>query len=410
VRGVRRWFERLAMAILSAFVAWCVPALAATELLVGFDDQTWVDQAADFLEYFAAKYPEISVRVTAGINQENIVVMMAGGSTPDVYYVRGTWSRGFIERGFLEPLDPYVRASGFDLSIYNPVMLSAYQNDAGETFALPTDLGMVFTYLNTDHLARAGIAFPQSDWTWDEALDIARRLTSVEGDSIARYGWSVPLGANWLFEGLSVAPWGGRLFNDSETETWVTRPEAISGLAWWESALAVVPRGGDFVSGSSSMLVDGGWNIKHFNASLTEVHWDIAPIPRGPVMRATPTQGSGYGISPLSTNKDAAWVFMQEFLGPIGQEMIWGRGSIPAARSALPVFLEETVGGKNHAAIYEAFETAFIGRPIMPPGEGAFVQRASGPIASWLERQISSQQLAVQLKTAIEAMWSERNP
>jgi len=71
--------------------------------------------------------------------------------------------------------------------------------------------------------------------------------------------------------------------------------------------------------------------------------------------------------------------------------------------------LEETVGGKNHAAIYEAFETVFLGRPIMPPGEGAFVQLVSGPIGSWLERRISSQELALQLKIMIEAMWSERN-
>ena len=157
------------------------------------------------------------------------------------------------------------------------------------------------------------------------------------------------------------------------------------------------------------MLFDGSWNIKRFNIALTEIHWDIAPIPRGPVMRATPTQGSGYGISPISPNKDAAWTFLQEFLGPVGQEMIWGRGSAPAGRSALSVFLEETVGGKNHAAIYEAFETVFLGRPIMPPGEGAFVQLVSGPIGSWLERRISSQELALQLKIMIEAMWSERN-
>lgn len=45
----------------------------------------------------------------------------------------------------------------------------------------------------------------------------------------------------------------------------------------------------------------------------------------------------------------------------------------------------------------------------MPPGEGAFVQLVSGPIGSWLERRISSQELALQLKIMIEAMWSERN-
>lgn len=131
-------------------------------------------------------------------------------------------------------------------------------------------------------------------------------------------------------------------------------------------------------------------------------------MPVGPVMRATPTQGSGYGISPLSSNKDAAWTFLQEFLGPTGQAMIWAQGSTPTARSALPVFLEQTMSGKNHAAIYDAFNSVFIGRPIMPPGEGAFVQGASGPISNWLERRISSQQLALQLKTVIEAMWLQR--
>lgn len=384
------------------------PAPAANQILVGFDNQTWLDQAADFLDYFAKKYPDITVEVTTGINQENILVMMAGGSTPDVYYVRGTWSRGFIEQGLLELLDPYIQASGFDLSDYNAVMLSAYQNEAGQTFALPTDLGMVFTYLNTDHLAEAGIAFPSNDWTWDEALAMAQRLTLVEGESLTRYGWTVSLGAGWRFEATAVVPWGGRLFNDTETETWVTQPEAINGLLWWENALALVRSGGDFTAGTSSMLFDGSWRLAHFNTLLVDVNWDIVPMPVGPVMRATPTQGSGYGISPLSSNKDAAWTFLQEFLGPTGQAMIWARGSTPTARSALPVFLEQTMSGKNHAAIYDAFNSVFIGRPIMPPGEGAFVQGASGPISNWLERRISSQQLALQLKTVIEAMWLQR--
>ena len=102
---------------------------------------------------------------------------------------------GLIQQVFSNYSDPYIKASGFDLSDYNEVMLSAYQNHAGETFVLPTDLGMVFTYLNTDHLAQAGVAFPSNDWTWDEALAMAQRLTLIEGESISRFGWTVPLGA-----------------------------------------------------------------------------------------------------------------------------------------------------------------------------------------------------------------------
>lgn len=402
-KSVRVWLIVMALALLFA-----LPSHAATEIHVGFDNQNWLDQAAEFLEYFAEKYPDIKVNVSTGIGQENMLVMMAGGATPDVYYVRGTWSRGFIEQGFLEPLDPYIKASGFDLSDYNDVMLSAYQNEAGETYALPTDLGLVFAYLNRDHLSQAGLAFPDNDWTWDDALDMAQRLMQTDGDAITRYGWGPGLGSSWQFEAKAVAPWGGRLFNDTETETWVTRPEAINGLTWWENAMALAPLGGDFTTGGASIHFDGSWRITYLNQSVDNIDWDIAPMPMGPVMRATPTQGSAYGISPYSQNKDAAWTFISEFLGPTGQAMIWGVGSAPAARSALPVFLENTLQGKNHAAVFEAFETVFLGRPVMPPGESVFNQGAGGPISAWTQGNISSQELALQLKNVIESMWASR--
>ena len=113
-----------------------------------------------------------------------------------------------------------------------PARLENYKM-GGKLYALPIDNGAEAVYYNKEHFDRAGVPYPKDDWTWDDLLDKARRLTRRDD----------PAGPVWGFEYRTTlhrfyspfAGHGGEYFDKDLTRTRVRRRAVGAGPA-------VVPR------------------------------------------------------------------------------------------------------------------------------------------------------------------------
>jgi multiple sugar transport system substrate-binding protein len=162
------------------------------------------------IDAFQAKHPEIKVELVAlsekGDTQEatqKLDLAAASGEQLDVLMFSDPAS--YAQRvglGMVEPLDAMIAKEGYKVN-------EEYKVDTilnGKYYALPGKFNPWYVLLNKDHLAEANLAVPK-DWTWDEFMDYAKKLTKGDG-ATKRYGtyFHGPQGGGWMeFMKLSLA-------------------------------------------------------------------------------------------------------------------------------------------------------------------------------------------------------------
>ncbi|MEX1028511.1 MAG: extracellular solute-binding protein [Paenibacillaceae bacterium] len=153
----------------------------------------WYDDAIEKFDVVIAEfnkaYPNIKVEsVSVSTNDANgamkqIDLAAASGEDLDVIIVNSP--SNYAQRvaiGLLEPLDDLMQKDGFkyddEFSLNTAV--------DGKIYAFPGKLNEFFVLLNKNHLDEAKLPVP-TDWTWDDYMDYAQKLTKGEGAN-KRYG------------------------------------------------------------------------------------------------------------------------------------------------------------------------------------------------------------------------------
>ncbi|AFH61524.1 ABC transporter substrate-binding protein [Paenibacillus caseinilyticus] len=159
---------------------------------------------------FEAKYPNIKVELVnlseKGDTQEyakKLDLAAASGEEMDVmmFSEAGMYAQR-VALGMVAPIDEFIAKEGFKVG-------EEYKVDTtlnGKVYALPGKFNPWYVLLNKDHLKEAGLEVPK-DWTWDQFMDYAKKLTKGEGAS-KRYGtyFHGPQGGGWLeFTRLALA-------------------------------------------------------------------------------------------------------------------------------------------------------------------------------------------------------------
>lgn len=125
-----------------------------------------------------------------------------------------------IENGYMYPLDELFESAGFSLEDdYDENIAQKEIN--GHYYSLPAKRITSTILYNQKMFDDAGIPYPSDDWTYDEFIDTARKLTKGEGNDKV-YGWFFPgydagqpalrmieskLGLDWMYapDGKSAA-------------------------------------------------------------------------------------------------------------------------------------------------------------------------------------------------------------
>lgn len=84
----------------------------------------------------------------------------------------------------LLPLDPFVQSdTAFDLEDFYPQWLAQFRLD-GKHWAIPAAISPAVLRFNRNLFAAEGIATPAANWTLEDFISTAARLTDVEGDQL----------------------------------------------------------------------------------------------------------------------------------------------------------------------------------------------------------------------------------
>lgn len=306
------------------------------------------------------------------------LTLAAAGQTPDIMSVHIMRAQILSEMGALLPVDDWVAAdASFDTKDYYPPSLVMF-TWKDKLYGFPWDWGSACLAYNKNMFDAASEAYPNEDWTFDDMLSVATRLTK-EGN----FGFDELPSGDISCGPLYLGPWGGAFVNDEETKCLVDTAESKTALQWWADLRLkhkVVPTPADyqalqalgatpFLSGKVGMCPLYPWSVLT-TSQFANFGWDVAPWPKGPVTRISGAVGSGYGIGKDSQHPQEAWLFLRWFASKEGHAFLWGSkgASLPARRSAQDAFLKAP-GQAAHAKYWvDALDQyAVMGRPISSP-------------------------------------------
>jgi multiple sugar transport system substrate-binding protein len=261
----------------------------------------------------------------------------------------------FAGQGGLQPLGDYLAASELldEAGFYAPV-IEAFRFQ-GQLWCIPQNMSSLVVYYNQDLFDAAGLAYPADEWTWDDFLAAALRLT-VDRDGDGRpdqYGAGIEPTLNRLAPFIWQA--GGELVDDPHNPTRLAldSPAALAALQWFSSLQtqhAVVPGAAAQTAQSNESRFLNGTLGMYFNSrrgvptyrTIQSFQWDVAPLPRGS-RQAGILHSDGYCMAASSKNKEAAWRFIEFANSPAGQVLLARTGrTVPSLRSVAesPAFLE----------------------------------------------------------------------
>ncbi|MGI5149414.1 ABC transporter substrate-binding protein [Plantactinospora sp. CA-294935] len=314
---------------------------------------------------FEAKNPGININFIE-YDGTRLNAMLASNEPPD--FVRGAavGSAAGNAQGLATELDPYLDKSTVLkkedlLPVNDSFRWDGKRIGQGPYYGLAKDWSQDATLWYNKALFEQARIPPLSTTepvSYDELLEIAKKLTQKSGGKTQVYGLGVEWAWNlWAPISMMILQQGGQVYNADLTETDMTTPQAVRALRWYvdfaragvgPSVLDPAPDGADlslFLGKRMAITQDGYWYGGNFAKESDEIKNNVAMAP-APVMgdkRVSPTYaGWGAYIPTNATHKNEAWKLMEYFMaGPPSVERAKSGWGIPGLKSQLPLMPQE---------------------------------------------------------------------
>jgi multiple sugar transport system substrate-binding protein len=318
---------------------------------------------------FEQKYPKVKVKITTipsdGYDQK-ILTLIAGGKAPDIFGSGDVVIPTIVNRNYALDLKPYMEADGFDTKSFYPEVIDGLTYE-GKIVGLTDNWDTQVMYYNRALFEKAGVEPPTADWTWDDYKAAAAKLTSGSGPNKV---WG-SLWQKWFVPTLDIVQaGGGSTYAADGKSCQLNSPEAVKGLTFLDElrkagddpgyvtqdARNTLGRTGDdvFKQGKAAMMIgDGRWASYDF-ATVKNLDWAVAPLPKGPAGRANFFHLAMNAIPSNSKNPNAAWKFLRFVTSPEGVEMgIDNVQGIPARES---IAKSDAVSGAAISTEHDAYQ------------------------------------------------------
>lgn len=315
-----------------------------------------------WLPLFNAKHERVHLRYEPRPPEwgEKLTAAMSAGTPPDVVAVFGPWFRTFQQQQQALPLDPFVKASRLDVPDF---LQSVYRgmNWRGQQIGIPQYVNTNTVYYNRERFKQAGVPFPRDDWTHDQFLDTARRLT--RGALPVREVWGLSLPWSWIAGRVLSLIWGqcGAYLDPKDPNIFTfNTPQNVRAFQWahdlpWKHRIGAVTNAdrGEvsvaeafFATGSVAMILEGTHLLGAWKARA-QTDWDVAALPTGPCGRGEYASVDGFIIPVGVKTPEASWVVIQAITDKEANRL---RGEIvglvPARKSQMEAWAK-TIPGKS---------------------------------------------------------------
>ena len=297
--------------IIGLVLLFCCVDFKKTDKLVHIQFATWGSESEinilkPMLEDFEKQNDGIKVDLMH-IPQnyfQKIHLLFASNTAPDVIFINNLYLPLYANAGVLEDLTGYEE---FEYDKYFQKSVEAMKFK-GKIYALPRDVSNLVFFYNKDLFKKLGVSYPASNWTLDDLLNKAQKLTISDTFGISFEekplyylpymlyygGWGVNYTANYFKENVldkTENKKGLEFYADLRRKYHVAPKKEEIGSATMAQM---------FLQGRVGMYLSGRWMVPKFRQEA-KFDWDVVEFPKTMFM-----DGSGWAVSRTSKHKPEA--------------------------------------------------------------------------------------------------------
>ena len=303
-----------------------------------------------------------------------LTAQAAAKDLPDIYKIDPAYLPQYADLGALKDLTDLIKKNNYDLSNYSKSVLDSLSSN-GKLVALPRDANTVVFAYNKDMLKKAGIPEPSEEITWDQVVEMAKKLTiDANGNNadspnfdykhIKQWGISVDAASqsDSVLEPELYS--NGATLVDSNHNLSLNTPEAMQVLNFFKdltvkdhvnvptSAMKSVGNDPTLVLASKrvAMSFTGSWNMADLkNAGI---NFGITLPPKFNEVK-TVVQPTGYVMSPYTAKESAAWKLLSWISGSDGQKVMASKGqALPANKQAIEAYTSSSTDNTYNPQVF----------------------------------------------------------
>lgn len=338
-----------------------------------------------------AKHPDIRLKFV----KDKIEALLAEGSPPDLVATSPSALSKYIALEYPGDLTPMIKRLNIDLNKIEPAVIDAikgYGNN-GALYGLPFGMNHGATIYNKDLFERFGVPYPKETMTWEELVELSRKLTREDGgrqyvgvapawtivNAFRQYGASsvdaTGEKAALTADGFKYVAELARKFYQIpgivQNSSPVSNPsnpnanagqQANTGPTASPTQKAKYTYGNDDFFKEQNLALYTGYIASHLNqlrATKPTFNWDLAAYP---VYKDRPNAGNPVDfhmltVSQASKNKEAAYWVLKTLLSEEAQLAISKAGRISVLKDTQikQTFAQDSgiFQGKNIASIFK---------------------------------------------------------
>ena len=322
------------------------PAPAEQKLVkylhVTTNQAVWEESFGAFFEAFGERYPEYDLQVDPTVccfseTIDKALASFAGGISYDVYYGHFSYISQFATAEMIQSLEPFLSAdpevSKDDYHVW------ATERIQGQVYSIAWVTNGKEYWYNADLYAEAGLKTPkeheaEGTWTWETALEGAKKLTKTEGKNITQWGFWTPsysFGWHWIH----LMAYGATWWNDDFSAPAMLTQEFAEGTQFAADLVTKHrvmrsrsnPSEDDVAADFNTQLLAartwGSYGTRTIQEQIMSQEEpftvEMEMLPNGPAGRQIVQSINANWISSSSENPDGAWDFYKFWLGQEGQ-------------------------------------------------------------------------------------------
>ncbi|WP_274362564.1 ABC transporter substrate-binding protein [Paenibacillus thermotolerans] len=354
----------------------------------------------EFTEDFNKRHPDIQAELIPIPNDgydQKILTQLSGNTAPDVFYSGDGLISQLVANGSVVQLNSYMEAPGSALGPNDLVEgLYGAAKQGNDIWGLTVDCNPMLLWFNKKVLKDSGIndlptdLYEKGQWNWQTFQAMTEKIKAAGKYGLVVDSWWSPYYSWVTSNGGKVYDANGKfiLHEDAKgKEAMKFIYDNIKAGNFTFSGSLPKGQGGDamFMSNQLGFLGAGRWMLPVFSKN-DALEYDVVPYPTNTGNKIEPAGiPTAYLVMNKNVkNKDAAWVFMSEFVNKEGQtfRLQGGGNAVPSVLGADNLVLE---GNDPEHAQY-------------------FLDAREIGYALWLE-EAAVPGLASEIQTKLEELW-----